>query len=202
MIDRELEYDDVAAFEDALRDARAAAVAQPNADTSFRAALFLCCRSAWPEALPLLNHAITARRDFIPAYAERGLLYGLNEQYAEAMRDLAYAIHIQPTYHRSWAYRSALHVQRGLWGDVIEDAAKAILHVPTYAPPYKLRAIGYQATKHIALAIEDLRAYLHYCPQAPDRPQILKTMKNLEDPDPPDEPPPLKGWLGRLFGRS
>lgn len=138
----------------------------------------------------------------MPAYAERGLLYGLNEQYAEAMRDLAYAIHTDPTYHRSWSYRAALHVQRSLWGDVIEDAARAIRRAPSYAPPYKLRAIGYQVYKRPAQAAVDLQSYLEYCPNAPDRAQIRQMIATLEEDQPPPDEPGPKGWLARLFGRS
>jgi regulator of sirC expression with transglutaminase-like and TPR domain len=116
------------------------------------------------------------------------------------MRDLAYAIHSDPSYHRSWSYRAALHVQRGLWGDVMEDAGRAIRRAPAYAPPYKLRAIGYQVYKRPALAAADLRSYLEYCPGAPDQAQIRRTIAQLESP-PPDEPGP-GGWLSRLLGRS
>nr|WP_044200714.1 hypothetical protein [Oscillochloris trichoides] len=162
----------------------------------------LCCQGSWVEALPLLTHAIKSRQDFIAAYAERGLLYGLNEQYAEAMRDLAYAIHVEPGFHRTWAYRAALHVQRSLWGDVIEDATKAIERAPTYAPAYKLRGIGYQVTKRLDLAVADLHAYLEHYPLAPDRAQIRDSIAKLEAPPTEEEPPKGKSWLDRLLGRK
>jgi tetratricopeptide (TPR) repeat protein len=199
LIERELRFDNLEAFEQALAEARAAAADRPNADTLFRAGLLLCCRSAWSEALPLLDRAIASRGEFIPAYAERGLLYGINQQYAEGMRDLAYAINADPAYHRSWAYRAALHVQRSMWGDVLEDAARSIRRAPAYAPPYKLRGMGFQVLNQPALALEAMRAYLEYCPEAPDAAQIRRTIERLEQ-EPAEQPRP-KGWLARLLGR-
>lgn len=193
LLERELWFDDQAALDQAVLEARQLASHQPSPEQRFRYAQLLCCLGEWREALQQLDLALESHKQFAPAYAERGLLYGLVERYDLGMLSLANAIYVDPTFYRGWSYRAVLHVRRGMWGDVVEDAGRSIELQPMYAPAYKLRGIAHQVHKNVSRAISDFEQYLELCPIAPDRRQIEQSMRDLRNPP---EPPSL---FDRLF---
>lgn len=198
LAERGLSYDTVAAFDQALEEARHAVEHAPSAKTHYEYGLLLSSQYTWDEALKEFSSAITINPDHVSALAERGLAYGAKDHFEKGFVDLKVALQLEPENARVLTNRATLHVWRRAWKEVIRDASRSIAAAPDYPPPYRLRAIAYQASRNYRQAVADFKKYLELYPAAPDREKLRESIKHLEQ----SAARQGSGLLDKLLGRK
>lgn len=79
----------------------------------------------YKEAIEELSQALDLRHDFAQALNARGFAFYMLKQYADSLRDLNEAIHLNPKYQNAYRNRAAVHAAMGDTKSAAEDKARA-----------------------------------------------------------------------------
>jgi Tfp pilus assembly protein PilF len=106
-------------------------------------------------ALSDLNQAIILDENYAPAYAGRGLVHALKNDFGRAMPDLDHAIQLSASNPKMWFYRGCVHAMNNNQDAAISDFSQAIKLEPRYVEAYLQRAAVYDQQGHRPMASDD-----------------------------------------------
>ncbi len=110
-----------------------------------------------------------------------GVLYADINDYSTARKCYEESIHLNDRFYLAYRALGNLYFKLKDYVNAERYYSKAIeINPHRFAPIYKNRALARLELKDYANAIQDLRSYLEYYPDAMDRENILSSIKDLE----------------------
>jgi tetratricopeptide (TPR) repeat protein/tRNA A-37 threonylcarbamoyl transferase component Bud32 len=128
----------------------------------------------WKAAHRDLDRALALQPDFAAGRLNRGQVYWLEKNYAEALRDFTALLEAPPAKRLIQAayYRGLVHSERGAYPEALADFRQVIAHAAAdFRPVYLARARVYLLRGESAQALSDLNRFLmgpQFDPESPE----------------------------------
>jgi protein O-mannosyl-transferase len=118
----------------------------------------------WKDDITLWNDTVGKSPHKARAYANRGVGYDRQGEYAKAMVDFNKAIDIDPQLAEAYISRSSLYAQQGKIAQALSDYDTIIKLMPDDGKTYYSRSVIYAQQGHWTRAIEDLNKAIELNP--------------------------------------